>query len=65
MTLSEYLHERGETVTHFARRIETSRVSVSRIIHGKQTPGSQLIKRIHAATDGAVTANDLLHEVAA
>lgn len=65
MHLSDYLRDRGETTTHFAGRVNTSRVSISRIIHRRQMPSAELMKRIHAATDGAVTANDFVHAEAA
>lgn len=54
MTLAEYLHSTGETVSAFAERISLDRVSVSRLKNGRQRPSWKTAERIAEATGGRV-----------
>lgn len=60
MKLRSYLSGRGETQAQFAARIGVHPISVSRYVTGRRLPEPDVIRRIVVATDGAVTADDLL-----
>lgn len=44
-----------------ALRLGVDRSTVSRIRRGRRMPSPEMMRLIHAATDGAVTANDFVH----
>ena len=49
----------------FARRIGVTNESVRRYAHGQRFPRPEIMRRIMAATDGAVGPNDFLDAVSA
>jgi transcriptional regulator with XRE-family HTH domain len=57
--LPEYLAHRNETQTAFASRAGLSNGTLSRVLTGKIAPSPDVVEKVHAATDGQVTANDL------
>lgn len=59
MTLKQYLKERGIKQQAFAKKLEISDASMSRIIRGEQWPDKNLCRLIKKLTKGAVTAEDL------
>lgn len=59
MTLAAYLEAEAETQTAFAARAGLSDSTLSRVLAGKTPPSADVIERIHTATKGRVTANDL------
>lgn len=58
MKLKDYLKTNGRTYEQFAQAIRVSPVSVYRYASGRQLPDRDVLPRIYAATDGAVTPND-------
>jgi len=62
MDLREYLFRKRMNVSYFAKVINYDRSSISRIVHGKK-PGRKLAAIIEKATDGKVTAKELLNPV--
>lgn len=58
--ITRYLETTGTRVGDFARAVKTSRQTIYRLIHGKQTPSIDLASRLSQATAGAVTANDFM-----
>lgn len=60
MTLAEYLAENKINRSAFATQVGSTPSTISRVCNGKRFPGRQLIKRIHVATAGMVTVEDLL-----
>ncbi|WP_092574030.1 helix-turn-helix domain-containing protein [Rhizobium lusitanum] len=62
MTLDEYLRAQEPKISHadFAKRIGVEQAAVSRYVNGKRFPAPEIIRKIHEATNSAVTANDLL-----
>lgn len=64
--LTEHLKAKGESLTAFAAKIEMSRMQLYRIMSGQSTT-TDTLRKISAATDGAVSVSDLLvvaHEAA-
>lgn len=59
MKLNDFLHERGVMKSAFADLVGTTVATVSRIGDGHVVPRRELLERIHRATDGAVTPNDI------
>jgi hypothetical protein len=57
--LATYLQDRGISEARFAEMIGVSQAAVNRYIAGKRRPRRAVVLRIMAATQGAVTANDL------
>lgn len=57
--LSSYLTSRGETQRAFARRAGLDDSTLSRVLAGRIAPSPAVVERIHQATEGEVTANDL------
>ena len=53
--LTDYLTAAGESVTDFANRVGVSRMQVYRLINGEGV-SLDMIDRVSAATDGAVSA---------
>lgn len=60
MTLDDYLSAEGNSVSALAERAGTSAVSIHRILYGDQKPSADMIRAIVEATDGEVTADDLI-----
>jgi transcriptional regulator with XRE-family HTH domain len=58
MKLAAYLDARGSTAAAFAVLVGTNATTIMRAASGAQIPRRNLMARIHAATGGAVTAND-------
>ena len=59
MLLNEFLNERGLTQCQFALLCELSETHVSRLVSGQKKPSFNSLVKIHNATNGAVTFNDL------
>lgn len=62
MTLEEYLTNQAPKLSHsdFGDRIGVTQAAISRYLKGERFPSPELIRKIQAATNDAVTANDLL-----
>jgi len=60
MQLRDYLAQKGERPAEFARRTGLTHTTISRILNGRRSAGRRVIEAIHDATDGKVTANDLV-----
>ena len=58
MHLRDYLDDVGKTPTAFAREIEASHVAVLRWIKHTRIPNAKMMRKIIAATNGAVLPND-------
>lgn len=62
MSLDEYLAAGHKTAETLAGETELSEASISRIRKGAQNISRDVIRRIVAATDGIVTADDLVFQ---
>ena len=62
MKLSEYIASKAITASDFAREINRSVSTVTRIVNGESKPDWSTMARIEDATDGAVKPNDFLPE---
>ena len=60
MKLSEYIASKAITASEFAREINRSVSTVTRIVNGESKPDWSTMARIEDATDGAVKPNDFL-----
>ena len=60
MTLGDYLASNGLKASAFAARLGVDRSTVGRWLSGVQRPDWDTLEKIHAATGGAVTANDFM-----
>lgn len=60
MRLNEWLKSQNMTQTQFAASVGSTDPSISRIVAGQQWPSPALMTAIEAATDGQVTATDIL-----
>lgn len=60
MNLADYMEQNDLDDAAMGRMIGRSRVAVSRYRRGLEIPSSEAIKRIVVASDGAVTADELL-----
>ncbi len=60
MNLLAYIEAKGLSPSRFADVIGVPPSTITRILSGDREPGFGLLKKIHAATDGAVTPNDFL-----
>lgn len=60
MNLREYLFRQRISVQDFAEKLEYSRTHLSLIVNGKGKPSPRLAKSIERATNGEVTAQELL-----
>ena len=58
--LKEYLFYKQKSVTDFAKEMMVSRSYMNKIVLGKTNPSRLLAKEIERATNGQVTAEDLL-----
>lgn len=62
MQLREYLYQKRQLIKDFAKEIDYDRNTIHLMLNGKRKPGRKLIARIERATNGEVTADDLLIE---
>lgn len=62
MDLRTYIFLKRMTVKGFAESIDYSANQISAIIHARRKPGKKLAKAIEKATDGEVTAVELLKD---
>lgn len=60
MDLREYLFRNRLTITDFGKKIDCPRAYLSQIVNGHKKPGKRLAKVIEDATNGEVTAQELL-----
>ena len=60
MKLSQYIDRKAITASKFAREINRSVSTVTRIVNGESKPDWSTMARIENATDGAVKPNDFL-----
>lgn len=60
MTLNHYLIETGISINAFAELCGTSGASMNRIVHGEQKPSVDLIRAIVNATEGRVSADEII-----
>lgn len=60
MTLDQYLSLPGKTASQLATDAETSGATITRLLYGDAKPSADMIRAIVKATDGKVTADDLL-----
>lgn len=60
MRLEHWLKREKVTQTAFAEAVGTTDASLSRIVAGTQWPSAPLMAAIEAATNGQVTASDIL-----
>ncbi len=58
MNLNIFLKEQGISNAEFAEQIGVSEASVSRYAKGKRIPEQDIMPKIAAVTNNAVTAND-------
>lgn len=58
MKLAQYLSEKKATASQFARELGVPVSTVTRLLRAERRPGIELVARIAAATNGAVTAED-------
>ena len=58
--LRAYRQKHDITLEQLAKSVGTSKGFLSKIENGRQAPSLSLIKRLVAATQGTVTANDFL-----
>jgi transcriptional regulator with XRE-family HTH domain len=61
MKLDRYLALRRMTQKEFAAHADINQSTVARLLHGDRRPSLAMIERIHAATNGRVTARDWLN----
>ena len=64
MQLRDYLHIKRIKIAQFARDLHATRSYITNICNGKLRPGPRLAKDIERLTEGLVTADELLNEVA-
>lgn len=57
MTLKQYMDKHGITIEQMSKRTKTAQWSLRRYLHGRM-PSPPVIRRIFAATKGAVEPND-------
>ena len=60
MTLDDYLSRDGNSINALAAKAGTTGASINRILHGEQAPSVEMIRAIVTATNGSVTADDLI-----
>lgn len=60
MELREYLFRKRKSVTEFAKEIDYERTHISAIMSGRKKPGKKVARAIEKATNGEVTAEELL-----
>lgn len=62
MDLREYLFRKRLTIKKFSEDLDCARNHLSEIIHGRRKPGKRLAQDIEQATNGEVTAEELLRK---
>lgn len=61
MTLAEWVRQQGPgALTRLQKSTELAYTTIWKIARGQQTPRAETAKKIEAATDGAVTARELV-----
>ena len=65
MELRAWLAERDTTPSAFARELNLSHSTITRMLNGKAKPSAQVVEQVFAKTGGKVTANDLFNQVQA
>ena len=60
MQLRQWMSQKRFTQSDLANKIGVSRAYISLLLNNKRDPSAGLIRRIELATDGDVTARDLL-----
>lgn len=60
MDLREYLFRKRITVKEFSETLDYTRTHLSQIINGNRNPSKRLARSIEKATNGEVTAEELL-----
>ena len=60
MTLDTYLSAKGVTASALAAKAGTSSATITRILYGDQQPSTSMIRAIVSATEGKVSADDLI-----
>jgi transcriptional regulator with XRE-family HTH domain len=65
MDLLTYIEANGLSPSKFAERVGVPPSTITRVLSGDREPGLGLLKKIHSATNGAVTPNDFLPSAAA
>lgn len=60
MTLDDYLSRDGHTASALAVKARSTTASITRILYGEQKPSFEMIRAIVEATNGSVTADDLV-----
>lgn len=60
MDLREYLFRKRITVKEFSETLDYTRTHLSQIINGNRSPSKRLARSIEKATNGEVTAEELL-----
>ncbi|MEP1637260.1 hypothetical protein [Ascidiaceihabitans sp.] len=60
MKLNDFLATNDISMGAFAKTVGTTTATISRIADGIVVPRKALMKRIHKATEGLVTPNDLV-----
>lgn len=61
MKLSEYIEGKGLKQKDFAEEVGITDAHLSQMLSGKRHPSRKLAEQIELATDGAVTAMELLY----
>lgn len=62
MELKKYLFLKRINITEFSEKIEISRSYLSAIANGKLIPSRKIARQIERATEGEVTAKEILGE---
>ena len=65
MQLADYLKAEGIAATEFAKRIDRSEATVSRIVRGVNRPDWSTMQKIRIATNDKVMPNDFFTDEAA
>jgi len=60
MQLRQWMSQKRFTQGELAHKIGVSRAYISLLLNNQRDPSAKLIRRIELATDGDVTARDLL-----
>lgn len=60
MTLDQYLSLPGKTASQLAIAAGTSGATITRLLYGEAQPSTEMIRAIVEATNGKVTAHDLV-----
>lgn len=60
MKLTEYLHKNHLSPSAFAARIDVPPSTITRLLAKQRSPRLDLLEKVLAGTDGAVTPNDFV-----